>query len=216
MTCQPVPPHPNQVQQRCGSSTLRELIYKRAGAPEGEPWPNEADRAREALGLATQLGPTFIKLAQALSIRTDLIPETYALELRQLQDAVPAFDSDEARAILARELLAPGAKALGLTSIFTELSVEPMAAASIGQVYKGTLLDGRQVAVKVQRPSILDEIALDLYVLRILTPLQTRLSNLINRVPQHGQTACLGSAPARPLCLLRARPAALGSSVHPE
>jgi len=161
------------------------LAYKRAGAPEGEPWPNEADRAREALGLATQLGPTFIKLAQALSIRTDLIPETYALELRQLQDAVPAFDSDEARAILARELLAPGAKALGLTSIFTELSVEPMAAASIGQVYKGTLLDGRQVAVKVQRPSILDEIALDLYVLRILTPLQTRLSNLINRVPTY-------------------------------
>ena len=189
------------------------LAYKRAGAPEGEPWPNEADRAREALGLATQLGPTFIKLAQALSIRTDLIPETYALELRQLQDAVPAFDSDEARAILARELLAPGAKALGLTSIFTELSVEPMAAASIGQVYKGTLLDGRQVAVKVQRPSILDEIALDLYVLRILTPLQTRLSNLINRVPQHGQSALLGSAPARPLCLLSAR---LGSSALPE
>jgi len=52
-------------------------------------------------------------------------------------------------------------------------------------VYKGTLLDGREVAVKVQRPSILDEIALDLYVLRILTPLQTRVSNLINRVPTY-------------------------------
>ena len=97
------------------------LAYKNAGAPEGEPWPNEADRAKEALSLATQLGPTFIKLAQALSIRTDLIPEAYALELRQLQDAVPAFDSDEARAIIARELkTAPGAK--GLASIFKELS----------------------------------------------------------------------------------------------
>ena len=97
------------------------LAYKNAGAPEGKPWPNEADRAKEALSLATQLGPTFIKLAQALSIRTDLIPEAYALELRQLQDAVPAFDSDEARAIIARELkTAPGAK--GLASIFKELS----------------------------------------------------------------------------------------------
>ena len=80
---------------------LRLLIdwqqYKRAGSPEGESWPNEEQRAKEALGLATQLGPTFIKLAQALSIRTDLIPEAYALELRQLQDAVPAFDSTEAK-----------------------------------------------------------------------------------------------------------------------
>ena len=121
------------------------LAYKRAGAPEDESWPNEADRAKEALALATQLGPTFIKLAQALSIRTDLIPEAYALELRQLQDAVPAFDSDEARAIIARELkTAPGAA--GLHSLFKELSPEPLAAASIGQVYKGTLRDGRQVA----------------------------------------------------------------------
>jgi len=49
--------------------------YKSRGSPEGEPWPNEAARAKEALTLSTQLGPTFIKLAQALSIRTDLIPE---------------------------------------------------------------------------------------------------------------------------------------------
>jgi predicted unusual protein kinase regulating ubiquinone biosynthesis (AarF/ABC1/UbiB family) len=140
-----------------------------------------------------------------LSIRTDLIPEAYALELRQLQDAVPAFDSDEARAIIARELkTAPGAA--GLHAVFKALSPEPLAAASIGQVYKGTLKDGRQVAtkptpmpnpnpdpdhdpysnpnpnptpsqvaVKVQRPGILDEIALDLYVLRLLAPLQVRV-----------------------------------------
>ena len=123
------------------------FAYKRAGSPEDEPWPNEKDRAKEALGLATQLGPTFIKLAQALSIRTDLIPEVsarrrpparprplagshdprthaaaarrhrrrpaqaYALELRQLQDAVPAFDSDHAREILARELKVSGGAA---------------------------------------------------------------------------------------------------------
>ena len=97
---------------------------------------------------------------------------------------MPAFDSDEARAIIARELkTAPGAA--GLHSLFKELSPEPLAAASIGQVYKGTLRDGRQVAVKVQRPNILDEIALDLYVLRLLAPLQTRVSNLVNKLPTY-------------------------------
>ena len=94
--------------------------------------------------MATQLGPTFIKLAQALSIRTDLIPEAYALELRQLQDAVPAFDSDEARTILAKELKLSSPSALN--QVFTTISPEPLAAASIGQVYKGELKDGRQVA----------------------------------------------------------------------
>jgi hypothetical protein len=73
-----------------GAFNVRLLLdyaqYKRAGSPEGEPWPNEKDRAKEALSIAVGLGPTFIKLAQALSIRTDLIPEAYALELRQLQE----------------------------------------------------------------------------------------------------------------------------------
>ena len=182
------------------------LAYKRAGAPEGEPWPNEGDRAKEALALATQLGPTFIKLAQALSIRTDLIPESYALELRQLQDAVPPFDSARAKDIIARELDVPGGAA-GLSALFTRLTAEPVAAASIGQVqhgeldipvtrtltrtrtrtrashrppttlplpqvYRGELLDGKAVAVKVQRPAILDAIALDLHILRLLAPLQ--------------------------------------------
>jgi predicted unusual protein kinase regulating ubiquinone biosynthesis (AarF/ABC1/UbiB family) len=155
--------------------------YCRAGKPEGESWPNECDRAKEALELATQLGPTFIKLAQALSIRTDLIPEAYALELRQLQDAVPPFDSEEAKKILARELRMRGGPS-GLSTIFNSLSATPLAAASIGQVYKGILKDGRTVAVKVQRPDILDEIALDLYLLRFLTPLQTRISNYINKL----------------------------------
>lgn len=65
---------------------------------------NQPERAKEALTLATQLGPTFIKLGQALSIRTDLIPEAYALELRQLQDAVPPFDSAMAKEIVRKEL----------------------------------------------------------------------------------------------------------------
>lgn len=138
----------------------------------------EPRRAKESLVLCEQLGPTFIKLGQALSIRTDLIPALYALELRQLQDAVTPFDSKEAYEILKREL---GVR--DLSEIFSQLSTEPIASASIGQVYKGRLKsNGKEVAVKVQRPAILSEIALDLYILRLLSPIQTRFQNAINGI----------------------------------
>ena len=84
-----------------------------------------------------------------MSIRTDLIPEAYALELRQLQDAVPAFDSKEAFDILRKELMVSD-----LSKVFKKISPKPVASASIGQVYKATLIDGREVAVKVQRPKV--------------------------------------------------------------
>jgi hypothetical protein len=136
----------------------------------------EPRRAKQALRLCEQLGPTFIKLGQALSIRTDLIPEAYALELRQLQDAVPPFDSDQAYDVLRTQYQVDD-----LSQIFSKLSEKPVASASIGQVYRGTLeSNGKDVAVKVQRPGILAEIALDLHVLRILTPIQTKLQNAIN------------------------------------
>ena len=139
---------------------------------------NEPQRAKESLILCQQLGPTFIKLGQALSIRTDLLPELYALELRALQDAVPPFDSAEAREVLKREL---GVN--DLKTLFENLSEEPVASASIGQVYRGKLRNSQKdVAVKVQRPGILGEIALDLYVLRLLTPIQTKLQNAVNRL----------------------------------
>jgi predicted unusual protein kinase regulating ubiquinone biosynthesis (AarF/ABC1/UbiB family) len=138
----------------------------------------EPQRAKDALILCQQLGPTFIKLGQALSIRTDLVPEAYALELRQLQDAVPPFPSKEAYDVLRTQL-----GVSDLKEIFATLSKEPVASASIGQVYRGTLAsNGQDVAVKVQRPGILAEIALDLHVLRILTPIQTILQNAANGV----------------------------------
>ncbi|KAL7542745.1 hypothetical protein ACHAXR_012087 [Thalassiosira sp. AJA248-18] len=136
---------------------------------------NEPRRAKEALILIEKLGPTFIKLGQALSIRTDILPEIYALELRQLQDAVPPFDSEEAKEVLKREL-----GVSDLNQIFDSLSEKPVASASIGQVYRGTLKDGTDVAVKIQRPGILGEIALDLHALRLLTPIQTTLQNMAN------------------------------------
>ena len=137
---------------------------------------NQRVRAKEALILVNQLGPTFIKLGQALSIRTDLIPEAYALELRQLQDAVPPFDDEVARDIIKKEL-----RVENLNEVFSNISSRPVASASIGQVYKGTLLDGRTVAVKVQRPNVLSEIALDLHLLRILAPIQVKLSNALRK-----------------------------------
>lgn len=153
------------------SFNTRLLIDWRLGRLE----QNEKAMAKEALALSTKLGPTFIKLGQALSIRTDLIPEAYALELRQLQDAVPPFDSDEAMSILRREL-----NVRDLSEVFDSISPRPLASASIGQVYRATLKDGRDVAVKVQRPGILDEIALDLHLLRLLAPVQTVVSSLAN------------------------------------
>lgn len=138
----------------------------------------EPQRAKVALRLCERLGPTFIKLGQALSIRTDLIPEAYALELRRLQDAVPPFPSDEAYDVICREL-----GISDISEVFSSLSNEPVASASIGQVYRGTLAsNGKDVAVKVQRPGILAEIALDLHVLRVLTPVQTILQNAANGV----------------------------------
>jgi predicted unusual protein kinase regulating ubiquinone biosynthesis (AarF/ABC1/UbiB family) len=111
-----------------------------------------------------------------LSIRTDLIPEAYALELRQLQDAVPPFSSAEAYDVLRKQL-----GVSDLSQIFSTLSEKPVASASIGQVYRGILAEnGKDVAVKVQRPGILSEIALDLHVLRVLTPVQTILQNMAN------------------------------------
>jgi hypothetical protein len=140
---------------------------------------NEPRRAKNALRLCEQLGPTFIKLGQALSIRTDLIPEAYALELRALQDQVTPFENEIGVEILKREF---GVDDLSL--IFSDLTVDPVASASVGQVYKGKLaVTGKDVAVKIQRPGILAEIALDLYILRLLTPIQTRLQNAANGVP---------------------------------
>lgn len=111
--------------------------------------------------LAVKLGPTFVKLAQTLSMRPDLIGEGYAAALAQLQDNVAPFDSRTAMSILEQELGAPP------DAIFSYITPQPIASASLGQVYRATLAaDGQEVAVKVQRPGIERTIALDVYMLR--------------------------------------------------
>ena len=118
------------------------------------------DRAREATNLLAQLGPAFIKAGQALSTRPDIVPPLLLEELSRLQDQLPAFPSDLARACIAEDL---GGSA---EELFGSLEAEPISAASLGQVYRGTLKDGRSIAVKVQRPGLREQITLDLYIVR--------------------------------------------------
>ena len=104
------------------------------------------------------LGPTFVKLGQVLSTRPDLMPVAYLKALSRLQDKVAPFDARAAQEIIATELNVRVSKA------FSEFSEKPLAAASIGQVHRASLRDGRQVVVKVQRPNIRETIEKDLDV----------------------------------------------------
>jgi predicted unusual protein kinase regulating ubiquinone biosynthesis (AarF/ABC1/UbiB family) len=108
------------------------------------------------------LGATFIKLGQMMSIRPDVLPQATLDELTKLQDSVEPFETSIAVEQIERELGGP------LGEFFTSISEEPVAAASLAQVYLATLNDGKdtKVAVKVQRPSVLGTVSKDLYVLR--------------------------------------------------
>ena len=110
--------------------------------------------------LLTSLGPTFIKVGQALSTRPDLIRKDFLGELVKLQDQLPPFDNGLAYQIIETEL----DRSMG--EIFRELSPQPVAAASLGQVYHGRLVSGEEVAVKVQRPNLRPLLTKDLYLMR--------------------------------------------------
>ena len=130
-------------------------------------------RSKELLDLVLALGPTFIKIGQALSIRQDILPAAYAAGLQELQDNVPPFSAAQGRAVIEREL------GIRLSETFSEISLDPIAAASIGQVYRGTLrATGEEVAVKVQRPQVLSEVALDLFMVRALAPFWQRAQEI--------------------------------------
>ncbi|ERT07510.1 hypothetical protein M595_2538 [Lyngbya aestuarii BL J] len=123
---------------------------------------NEGKRATQLRVTLTQLGPAFIKVGQALSTRPDLVTPTFLEELTKLQDQLPPFSNEIAYGFIEEEL---GGKP---EQIYAELSPDPLAAASLGQVYKGKLKTGETVAVKVQRPGLSELIALDIYLLRTL------------------------------------------------
>ncbi|OAY67366.1 Uncharacterized protein ACMD2_00423 [Ananas comosus] len=124
---------------------------------------NEVARAIELREIVTSLGPAYIKLGQALSIRPDILSPAAMIELQKLCDKVPSFPDDVAMALIEEELGQPWQK------IYSELSPSPIAAASLGQVYKGRLREtGELVAVKVQRPFVLETVTIDLYIIRKL------------------------------------------------
>jgi ubiquinone biosynthesis protein len=120
-----------------------------------------ADSAQRLVELSVRQGGAFLKVGQMLSARPDLLPEVYVRELSRLQDAVPAIPFSAVTSVLERELARP------LNELFAEIDPTPLAAASIGQVHRGRLPDGREVAIKVQRPGIDDLVTLDLDVLEL-------------------------------------------------
>ena len=157
--------HPRQLLQRLwqtllpiGAFLLAVLIDRLTGRLREDHQVRE--RGRQMCELLTELGPAFIKAGQALSTRPDLVSPVVLEELSALQDHLPPFSTTMAMACIAEDLGAPAEQ------LFTHLSEEPVSAASLGQVYKGQLPDGRAVAVKVQRPGLREQITLDLYIVR--------------------------------------------------
>ena len=146
---------------------LRYVIFRGAQGSDGK----EARLAKQAVWLREnliKLGPTFIKIGQALGTRADLLPLAYVKELATLQDQVPAFSTSDAFARIEEELGKP------LHECFPEIDSEPVASASLGQVYRARLASGHEVAVKVQRPNLNEIIGFDIAILY-------RLVKLVNR-----------------------------------
>jgi predicted unusual protein kinase regulating ubiquinone biosynthesis (AarF/ABC1/UbiB family) len=123
-----------------------------------------------------KLGPTFIKMGQSMGTRADLLPLPFVTELGALVDQVPAFPNDVAFATIEREL---GRK---ISEVYAEFDIEPVASASLGQVYRARLHTGEEVAVKVQRPNLEATIRGDIVILK-------RVANFIERFPQLNENA---------------------------
>ncbi len=117
------------------------------------------DQAKNLKTAFIELGPTFVKLGQLLSVRPDLVPEEYCEEFKSLQDNVPPFPFEQVQQIIEAELKSP------LSKIFKSFTKVPLASASIAQVHRAVLRDGTLVAVKVQRPNIEGIINTDLDIL---------------------------------------------------
>src|SRR6188474_3737091 len=131
-----------------------EFVTKAANGSHGET--GDVGEAQAFAADLERLGPTFIKLGQILSTRADLLPQSYLDALARLQDNVDPFPFADVERIVQDEL------GVRLSKAFESFQPEPIAAASLGQVHRAVLRGGREVAVKVQRPGIHEQIEKDL------------------------------------------------------
>jgi len=145
----------------------------------GRETDREKNQEKQAVWLKDkliELGPTFIKIGQSMGTRADLLPLPFVTELGTLVDQVPQFPNDVAFTIIEHEL---GKK---INEVYAEFDLEPVAAASLGQVYRAKLHTGEEVAVKVQRPNLEATIKGDLVILK-------KVANFAERFPQLNENA---------------------------
>ena len=147
-----------------------EVALAEQSADDEQPLqPDVQSRAKAFAESLKKMGPAFVKFGQILSTRPDIVPNEYIVELESLQDNVEPFSYAEVETILESELKVRISKA------FTSFEATPLAAASLGQAHEAVLRDGREVAVKIQRPDIRQTIEKDLEVfLEIAETLEAR------------------------------------------
>ncbi len=140
----------------------RSDLVKEAGLDDATDHADDGHipaKAEELTDDLERMGPTYIKLAQLLSTRADLIPAPYAKALSRLQDSVEPFSFEEVERIVTEQL------GVRLSRAFSSFEAKPLASASLGQVHRAVMRDGREVVVKVQRPGIKERIAEDMEAL---------------------------------------------------
>jgi len=144
----------------------------RSGFSEERARGRRQSLARWLKDTLLSLGPTFIKIGQQFSTRVDLLSSEIVTELETLQDTVPPFDAASARCIVEQDLGAP------LEQLFDSFALEPIAAASLGQVHLATL-DGEQVVVKVQRPGLRNLFEVDMRNVKLLARFAQRIEGAV-------------------------------------
>lgn len=148
---------------------------RRASAAAGDGQRSTRARAVHLRRALEELGPTFVKLGQILSTRVDVLPPVYVEELEKLQDNVPPADASAIRQEIEAEFGVP------VDSLFASFDPEPIGSASIGQVHRATLPDGRSVVVKVQRPNVQRVVQQDLAILLDVARFGEGKSDLLRR-----------------------------------
>ena len=146
-----------------------------AAGPASEPLPTEG-KPEEFVDDLEALGPTFVKIGQALSTRPDMVPAPYIAALERMQDDVAPIHFTEVRKVVEECLGAP------LETLFSSFDPKPLGCASLAQVHRARLPDGCPVAVKVQRPGVLEQVRADLDAIAGLAGRADKMTELGRRV----------------------------------